>query len=58
MKPNCRGAEAYVRQAQEWESKREYAMAVDSYVRVTPDITSDPNVLQKCYQKVSIFFRQ
>lgn len=46
------GIEAMVRQAREWESSGEYARAVECYLKVTTNLTSDMNVLEKCWMKV------
>jgi len=50
-----RGADTLIEQAQSWESKGEYLRAIDCYVRLTSDVTSDTNVLQRCWVKVSHF---
>ena len=52
---NFRGAELYIQQALDWESKNDFARAVECYVRVTPSITKDVTVLERCYKQVSIF---
>lgn len=49
-----RGAEALVQQAREWESSAEYARAVECFLKVTPNVTSDISVLEKCWAKVRI----
>lgn len=49
-----RGADTLIQQAQSWESKGEYLRAIECYARVTADVTSDQNVLQRCWVKVSI----
>lgn len=41
-----------VRQAREWESSGEYARAVECYLKVTTNLTTDINVLEKCWMKV------
>lgn len=48
-----KGADTYIEQAQDWESKGEYAMAVDCYAKVTPENTTDVHVLEKCYAKAT-----
>lgn len=45
------GAEGIVGQAREWEASGEYARAVECYMKVTPNIISDQNVLEKCWMK-------
>jgi len=50
-----RGADTLIQQAQGWESKGEYMRAIECYARVTPEVTSDANVLQRCWVKVSYF---
>jgi len=50
-----RGADTLIQQAQGWESKGEYLRAIECYARVTTDVTSDQNVLQRCWVKVSDF---
>jgi len=50
-----RGADTLVQQAQSWESKGEYLRSIECYARVTADVTSDQNVLQRCWVKVSFF---
>ena len=40
-------------QAREWESSGEYARAVECYLKVTPSLTSDTNVMEKAWLKVS-----
>jgi len=50
-----RGADTLMQQAEGWESKGEYLRAIECYARVTTDVTSDPNVLQRCWVKVSDF---
>jgi len=47
-----RGADTLIQQAQGWESKGEYLRAIECYARVTPEVTSDANVLQRCWVKV------
>ena len=49
----CRGAEALVQQAREWESNGEYQRAVECYVKVTSQVTQDQKILEKCWLKVS-----
>ena len=48
-----RGADTLIEQAQGWESKGEYLRAIECYARVTTEVTSDANVLQRCWVKVS-----
>ena len=48
----CRGAEGMVQQAREWESSGEYARAVECYMKITPAVTSDQNIMEKCWMKV------
>jgi len=50
-----RGVDTLMQQAQGWESKGEYLRAIECYARVTTEVTSDPNVLQRCWVKVSDF---
>jgi len=51
-----RGADTLIQQAQSWESKGEYLRAIECYARVTPEVTSDANVLQRCWVKVSCMY--
>ena len=48
-----RGAETLISQAREWESSGEYQRAVECYLKVTPQVTSDTNILEKCWVKAS-----
>lgn len=41
-----------IQQAREWESSGEYARAVECYLKVTDQLTSDREVLAKCWMKV------
>ena len=41
-----------VQQAREWESSGEYARAVECYMKITPAVTSDQNIMEKCWMKV------
>lgn len=45
------GAEGIVGQAREWEASGEYARAVECYMKVTPSVIQDQNVLEKCWMK-------
>lgn len=42
-----------LQQAREWESSGEYARAVECYLKVTDQITSDRDTMIKCWIKVS-----
>lgn len=42
-----------IQQAREWESSGEYARAVECYMKVTPKLTSDLTVMEKCWMKVN-----
>ena len=48
-----RGADTLIQQALEWESKTEYLRAVDCYIKITPQVTTDANVMQKCWMKAA-----
>ena len=43
-----------MKQAREWENNKDYARAVDCYLKVTQTVTQDNSVLLKCWHKVSI----
>ncbi|VDI67558.1 intraflagellar transport protein 172, partial [Mytilus galloprovincialis] len=47
------GLEAMIQQAREWESSGEYARAVECYMKVTPKLTSDLTVMEKCWMKAA-----
>ncbi|OWF38575.1 intraflagellar transport protein 172 homolog [Mizuhopecten yessoensis] len=48
---STKGAESMVQQAREWESSGEYARAIECYLKVTPQLISDLNVVEKCWLK-------
>lgn len=48
---SSRGIETLLRQAREWENSKDYAHAVDCYLKVTQTVTSDTSVLLKCWHK-------
>lgn len=48
---STRGADTLVQQAKDWESSGEYVRAVECYVKVTPKVTSDTHVMEKCWTK-------
>ena len=45
-----------VQQAREWESSGEYARAVECYLKVNNQLTSDTEMMMKCWKKVSTIF--
>lgn len=45
-----RGAEGLLEQAREWEQSREYARAVEFYLKVKDD--SNAALVEKCWMKV------
>ena len=53
-KSSRKGAEQLVSQAREWEGSGEYTRAVECYLKVTDNVTTDPNVLYKCWMKVCL----
>ena len=54
VKNSTRGAETLIQQAREWESNGEYQRAVECYVKVTPKVTQDVTILERCWVKVSL----
>jgi len=46
-----KGAETYISQARDWETRAEYNRAIDLYLRVTPDMVSNKTVLDEVYTK-------
>ncbi|ESP05446.1 hypothetical protein LOTGIDRAFT_228027 [Lottia gigantea] len=48
---STRGAESMIHQAREWEANGEYARAVECFLKVTNKLTSDQNILEKCWMK-------
>ena len=44
--------ETLLKQAREWESSGEYARAVDCFMKVTPMVTNDDNLMAKSWMRV------
>jgi intraflagellar transport protein 172 len=55
-KNSRKGAESLVGQAREWEGSGEYTRAVECYLKVTDEVTTDANLLFKCWMKVQDLF--
>jgi len=45
-----------IQQAREWESSGEYARAVECYMKITPKLTSDLTIMEKCWMKVQLIY--
>lgn len=48
-----RGAESLLSQGKEWEKKGEYNRAIDMYVKITPNMTTDHELVEDAMVKVS-----
>ena len=48
-----RGAESLLNQGIEWEKKGEYNRAIDMYVKITPSMTTDHELVEDAMVKVS-----
>ena len=48
----CRGAESLLSQGKEWEKKGEYTRAIDMYMKITPSMTSDHDLVEAAMVKV------
>lgn len=45
------GAEMYISQARDWETRAEYNRAIDLYLRITPQMVSNIDTLGDVYAK-------
>lgn len=48
-----RGAESLLNQGIEWEKKGEYNRAIDMYIKITPSMTTDHELVEDAMVKVS-----
>ena len=48
-----RGADTLVAEARKWETSGDYVKAVECYLKVTPNIASNQELLEKCWIKVN-----
>lgn len=48
-----RGAESLLNQGLEWEKKGEYNRAIDMYMKITPSMTTDHELVEDAMVKVS-----
>jgi len=48
----CRGAESLLSQGKEWEKKGEYTRAIDMYMKITPSMTTDHDLVEDAMVKV------
>ena len=46
-----RGADSLISQGREWETRAEYNRAIDLYLKVTPEMTNNKDLLEKVYSK-------
>lgn len=46
-----RGAEGFIAQARDWETRAEYNRAIDLYIRVTPEIAGNKSIVEDAYTK-------
>lgn len=46
-----KGAESLVTQARDWETRNEYNRAIDLYLRITTDMTTNKSLLEEVYTK-------
>ncbi|XP_052833703.1 intraflagellar transport protein 172 homolog [Octopus bimaculoides] len=51
MSKSSRGIETIIRQGREWESNKEFSRAVECYLKVSELVTSDVNIMMKCWHK-------
>ncbi|GAB1607105.1 transport 172 homolog [Argonauta hians] len=51
MSKSSRGIETIIRQARELESKKEFSRAVDCFLKVSDTVTTDVNIMMKCWNK-------
>ena len=49
---HTRGAESLFDQGKEWEKKGEYNRAVEMYIKITPSMTSDHDLVEDAMVKV------
>lgn len=47
-----RGAETFIAEARKWETSGDHVKAVECYLKVTPNIASNQELLEKCWTKV------
>ena len=48
-----RGAESLLSQGKDWEKKGEYNRAIDMYIKITPNMTTDHELVEDAMVKVS-----
>lgn len=46
-----RGAEGFIAQARDWETRAEYNRAIDLYIRVTAEIAGNKSTVEDAYTK-------
>ncbi|XP_065670042.1 intraflagellar transport protein 172 homolog isoform X3 [Hydra vulgaris] len=51
MSRNDKGAESFISQGRDWETRAEYNRAIDLYLKVTPEMTNKKELLEKVYSK-------
>ena len=50
-----KGADTFLSQAKDWESRAEYNRAIDLYMKITPELTANKNVLEEsCLKAVEL----
>ena len=49
-----RGAESLLNQGIEWEKKGEYNRAIEMYMKITPSMTTDHELVEDAMVKVSV----
>ena len=49
-----RGAESLLNQGIEWEKKGEYNRAIEMYMKITPNMTTDHELVEDAMVKVSV----
>ncbi|XP_030838935.1 intraflagellar transport protein 172 homolog isoform X2 [Strongylocentrotus purpuratus] len=53
LNKGTRGSNNLVQQGKEWEASAEYARAVDCYLKLTPQLTTDTDLLAQCWNKAA-----
>ncbi|CAI4221536.1 unnamed protein product [Auanema sp. JU1783] len=53
LRSGARGIDSYLAQAKEWEQQSEWSRAVQSYLRVSPDATSNEEILKQSALKAA-----
>ena len=53
-----RGAESLLNQGIEWEKKGEYNRAIEMYMKITPSMTTDHELVEDAMVKVSVISQE